>query len=92
MTRAGEEALAKRIWLDPNVLPSQLPEWISPDSGHDLVNNRGKYIAETCGDVMMCLCQLSQPTCFPIVCHQNASLVKAVSVANQLGDSWVIVT
>ena len=90
MTHTGEENLARRIWIESARPQNELPEWISADSSWHPAS-RGKYIARTCGDIMLCLYQLSQQNQFFVICH-NASLIKAVSVANQHTNNWRIVT
>ena len=90
MTLVGEENLARRMWVESVSPPSDVPEWISSDSTWH-PSMPGKYIVKTCGDVMLSLYQLSQPGQFFLICH-GASLIKAVSVADEHRQYWRILT
>ena len=91
MTKIGEENLARRIWLESNRAEPELPQWISADSTWK-PTDEGRYIVQTCGDIMLSLYQLSQPMQNFVVCH-NASLIRAVAVAYQHNEyGWRIIT
>ncbi|MCJ1329573.1 hypothetical protein MMC10_006253 [Thelotrema lepadinum] len=91
MTLRGEEALARRIWKEEMDDPTDLPEWVSVDACRPPMVPLGKYVAQTCGDVMLSLYQLSQPSEFFVLCH-NGSLIKGISLATQESGTWCVLT
>ena len=91
MTRFGEENLAKRL-ASNNVF--DLVRWIPPYSGHDVKENESskrKLVSTTCHNQLLCIYQLSLPLLLPIILHE-ASLIKAVSVAERLSEEYIIIT